>query len=99
MASSRALTILLATTVALALLVSRYRNGTTAELELLSLQGGELIAIRSLATEKYLTLSPTSGHVLATAETASSVASWWRVLVLDTDTVSAFMRSANVCFV
>ena len=33
-----------------------------------SLKGGEEIAIRSLATGKYLSLSPSSGKVLASAD-------------------------------
>ena len=60
-----------------------------------SLKGGEEIAIRSLATGKYLSLSPSSGKVLASAESAMAAVTRWRVLVLDTDTVSALLRSAR----
>ena len=95
----RALLLLLLSTLGLAFLVSRIYGSSGAaeatENDFYSLQGGEEIAIRSLATGKYLTLSAASGRVLASATTHSSPASRWRVLVLDTDTVAALLRSAS----
>ena len=67
----------------------------TADDDFYSLKGGETIAIRSLASNKYLTLSPSSGRVTASADTASAAASQFKVLLLDIDTVSALLRSAN----
>ena len=107
MASQRTLLCLIVTSL-VALLLLRSRAGSTAtaisttatsilsaSTDFYSLQGGEVITIRSLATNKYLTVSPSSGRVLASAESAERAASRWRVLVLDKDTVAALLQSAR----
>jgi hypothetical protein len=93
------LLVLLGLALVALLLVDRLRQRPSASGEtggdLLSLQGGETVAIRSLATNKYLALQPSSGRVVASATSADEPASQFRVLVLDTDTVAALMRSSS----
>ena len=102
MAWTRALSLWSLAALAAYLLLERRLRGTTRGADLFGggvvdfymLQGGEEIAIRSLATGLYLTLSPSSGRVLASAQSPAALASRWRVLVLDKDTVAALLQSA-----
>ena len=76
--------------------VSRFsRARLSAGVDFSTLKGGEIVAIKSLHTGKYLELQPRTGKVSASGEDAMDVTSHWRVLVLDTDTVAALLRSAR----
>lgn len=59
-----------------------------------TLEGGEIIAVRSLHTDRYLQLDVETGQVFANAESCSAPTTRWQVLVLDTDTVHVLARSA-----
>lgn len=92
---STAWKILLGLALAAYLLLGRLFTPRVLDDPLYTLKGGETIAIRSLATGKYLEVQPASGRVLASAASSEPLATRWRVLLLDTDTVAALLRSAQ----
>ena len=81
-------------TLALVSLVAFFRRPNST-VDIYTLQGGEIIAFRSLHTGRYLNLDEESGQVYANAEDSSAATSQWQVLVLDADTVRMLARSAR----
>ena len=65
------------------------------EVSIYTLEGGEIIALRSMHSNRYLQLDEETGQVFANAESASSDTAQWQVLVLDTDAVRVLARSAK----
>ena len=93
MPGARALGGLLAT-AAVATIVVRYAF-STSPVDIYALGNGEVIAIRSLSSGRYLSLDPASGRVYANAETPAQLTARWRVLALDMHTAGALARSAQ----
>ena len=91
--SSRFLLCLLGAALLASIFVGRFFQ--TRPAEVYALKGGEVIAIRSLANGRYLELEQKSGRVIASAVSADAPATQWRVLVLDSNTVAALLRSAQ----
>ena len=60
-----------------------------------ALEGGEVIALKSLQNGKYLEVHHGDGKVYATASDSHSYAAQWRVLVLDGATVEVLAKSAQ----
>ncbi len=93
MPGARALGGLLAT-AAVATIIVRYAF-STSPVDIYALGNGEVIAIRSLSSGRYLSLDPASGRVYANAETPAQSTARWRVLALDMHTAGALARSAQ----
>ena len=91
--SSRFLLCLLGAALLASIFVGRFFQ--TRPAEVYALKGGEVIAIRSLANGRYLELEQKSGRVIASAVSADAPATQWQVLVLDSNTVAALLRSAQ----
>jgi hypothetical protein len=64
-------------------------------IDIYTLEGGEIIALRSMHTGQYLQLDEETGQVFANAETPAAQTAQWQVLVIDTDTVRILARSAQ----
>ena len=60
-----------------------------------ALEGGEVIALKSLQNGKYLEVHHGDGKVYATASDSHGYAAQWRVLVLDAATVEVLAKSAQ----
>ena len=60
-----------------------------------ALEGGEVIALKSLQNGKYLEVHHRDGKVYATASDSHAYAAQWRVLVLDAATVEVLAKSAQ----
>lgn len=65
------------------------------EMSFYALEGGEVVALRSLHNGMLLEVSPNDGRVYATASDGHAYAAQWRVLVLDAATVRALAKSAQ----
>ena len=95
MARNAVVCLLLSAAVAVFLIARLRSKSFESGVDFSSLKGGEIIAIKSLFTGKYLELQPLTGKVAASAAEATDATSHWRVLVLDTDTVATLLRSAR----
>ena len=60
-----------------------------------ALEGGEVVALKSLQNGKYLEVHHRDGKVYATASDSHAYAAQWRVLVLDAATVEVLAKSAQ----
>ena len=60
-----------------------------------ALEGGEVVALKSLQSGKYLEVHHRDGKVYATASDSHAYAAQWRVLVLDAATVEVLAKSAQ----